>query len=467
MQQIEMSISDLVKSLPENVREAMLADATAEVSRRRQSLQSTSRHAFRGAAKRLQTENWPEVAISGPARTGKSLAALTKVHNALLAFPGARGLIVRKTRASLTQSGLQTYEDLVLGMGNLISGGPARNNRSTYRYPNGSELVVGGMDKASRIMSTEYDIIYVQECTELTEDEYEMLSTRLSGSRLPVQQLVSDCNPSYPQHWLKRREIDSRVLMLESHHQDNPVFYNKRGEITERGRIYLARLEQLTGVRKERLLYGRWVAAEGAIYPEWSELHNMVDWFEPPEDWRRFLVVDFGYTNPLVGQWWTVDPDECMYLYREFYQTRTLVEDFAAVVKDYPDFGSLEAIVCDHDAEDRATLEKHLGDRQTVVAEKAISSGIQDAQTRIIGTKGKERGQLVLMRDTLINVDGDLVDRGKPKCTSEEIPGYAWAETKKKEEPVKTDDHGCDCIKYACAYLSANGSPEQWVIRPH
>jgi predicted transcriptional regulator len=39
--------------------------------------------------------------------------------------------------------------------------------------------------------------------------------------------------------------------------------------------------------------------------------------------------VDFGYTNPFVMQWWAEDPDGRLYLYREIYRTRRLVEDHA------------------------------------------------------------------------------------------------------------------------------------------
>jgi len=42
----------------------------------------------------------------------------------------------------------------------------------SYTYPNGSTIVLGGLDKESRIMSTQYDVIYVQEAIELTEAEW-------------------------------------------------------------------------------------------------------------------------------------------------------------------------------------------------------------------------------------------------------------------------------------------------------
>jgi hypothetical protein len=43
-----------------------------------------------------------EVLLSGPGGTGKSRAYLEKLHLCALKYPGMRGLIVRKTRVSLT-----------------------------------------------------------------------------------------------------------------------------------------------------------------------------------------------------------------------------------------------------------------------------------------------------------------------------------------------------------------------------
>lgn len=468
---VQLNLKGLLQGLPDDVREAMLAEVTAETIRLQRIGQGARRLVFRGAAKRIQTETAPDVCLSGPARTGKSLAVLNKLHGLLSAHPGARGLFVRKTRASLTETGLQTYEDDILGEGNPIKDGPARNNRSVYVYPNASRFVIGGMDKASRIMSSEFDVIFVQEATELEENEVEMLSTRISGGRLPYPQLIMDCNPSYPQHWIKKKESEGSLLMLNSFHRDNPMLYDDNGEPTPRGKVYLERLEKLTGVRKQRLYYGLWVAAEGAIYPEWTEKRNLCGWFVPPEDWRKFIVVDFGYTNPLVVQWWAVDNDDRLYMYREIYETQQLVEDVAARIRTYGDFGSLEAIICDWDAEDRATLEKHLG-RETTPADKAVVVGIQEVQARIRGTEGKDLSQIVLMRDSLVRADSDLTERGKPVCTKDEVPGYAWAPDKTtgarnvKEAPVKVDDHGCDCMRYAAMYCSSFGNPSDWVISP-
>src|SRR3990167_5067145 len=53
-----------------------------------------------------------EVLISGPAGTGKSRACLEKLHLCASKYPGMRGLMIRKTRESLTQLPHDKYEYL-------------------------------------------------------------------------------------------------------------------------------------------------------------------------------------------------------------------------------------------------------------------------------------------------------------------------------------------------------------------
>jgi hypothetical protein len=63
------------------------------------------------------------------------------------------------------------------------------------------------MDNPDRIMSTEFDTVFVQEATELTETDWENLTTRLRNFVLPYQQLTADCNSGSPSHWLKANEV--------------------------------------------------------------------------------------------------------------------------------------------------------------------------------------------------------------------------------------------------------------------
>lgn len=301
-------------------------------------------------------------------------------------------------------------------------------------------------------MSTEYDVIYVQEATELNQEDWESLTTRLRNGVVSFQQLIACCNPAEDTHWLHKRTTNGTTVELISKHKDNPMLWDaEEGEWTPRGRNYMERLDGLSGVRRRRLLEGEWSSAEGVVYEEWDAGSHLIDHFDPPADWPRFWTVDFGFTNPFVCQFWAEDPDGRLYLYQEWYRTQMLVSEHAAELRAIAD-GIPRAIICDHDAEGRAQLATILGQR-TIAAKKDVRDGIQAVKERL-KPAGDGRPRLFIMRDALVQPDPWLAEQAKPTCMAEEITGYVWAHSRMgvKEEPVKDNDHGMDALRYMVAH---------------
>jgi len=393
--------------------------------------------------------------VCGPSGTGKSRAILEKMHLMCSKYPDMRALMCRKTRASLTQSAMVTFEKMVIPVNESVHW---RTGEQEYRYDNGSVIAIGGMDKSIKIMSTEYDFIYVQEATELTEDDWETLYTRCRYGRVPYNQVVGDCNPVYPSHWIKKKADAKTLNLIPSVHKDNPVLWDQmKQEWTPRGVAYMRKLESLSGVRKLRLLYGLWAAAEGMIYLEWNPDFHMVDRFPIPMDWQRIWVIDFGYTNPFVWQCWAVDGDGIAYRTAEIYMTGLLVEDAADLIKAWlreNDEPPPTAVVCDWDAEDRATFERHMN-VDTTPANKDVLNGLHTVMSRLRkGDNGKAK--LYFMRDSLLEEDVNLLDAMKPISTEQEFDAYEWENHDKKETPKKVGDHGMDCVRYLSTYLEDN-----------
>ena len=433
------------------------------------------RLSLRGAAREVLKCRAPEVLLAGPAGTGKSYACLWKIHLMCLKTPNLRALVVRKTHVSLTETGLVTYKTHVaaeaLATGLVRWYGGSGDKPAAYIYANGSTIVVGGLDKPQKIMSSEYDVAYVQEATELTLTDWESITTRLRNGAISFQQLLADCNPQQPKHWLKMRCEEGAAVMLYGRHEDNPRLFDLLPDgtyrVTEQGRAYIAKLDALTGVRKLRLRHGQWAAAEGIIYEEWRPELHLSDRKRLPLEWPRIWGVDFGYTNPFVWQQWAVDPDGRLWLEHEIYRAKRLVEDHAkdilAVVtrKGKSDerrgewlYPKPRAIICDHDAEDRATLERHLG-MGTVAAWKSVSDGIQAMGVRL-RPAGDGRPRMYVLRTALVERDEELAQAGKPLGFTQEVEGYVWAPGADgkpvKEEPLKLDDHSMDTARYVVAY---------------
>lgn len=493
----------------------------------------THEYTPRGSALALFNCRDDEVLVSGPAGPGKTRACLEKLLAVALVngkyrtdratgepirdasgqireHRPFRGLIARKTGLSLTATTLQTWKEHVaaeaIAGGLCVYYGGSREEPAQYRFANGSKIYLTGLDNVTKVMSSEFDMIYVGEATECTPKDWEFLTARLRNGAISFQQLMADCNPDRPTHWLKVRCDEGLTTILYAQHWENPRYFADVGpagsvdlepgvveehggrlyRITEAGVSYLGRLDNLTGVRKQRLRYGKWTAAEGLVYENWDPAVHNPPKFYIPKEWRRYWVVDFGYKNPFCCQWWAEDPDGQLILYREIYLTGRLVEDHARhmlklvtrrakgrrftdaqleLIKEKPakavDQGLLEwvepepqAILCDHDAEDRATLERHLG-RGTSAAKKTVSRGIQAVEARL---KVQDNGRpgLVVLRDTLVERDLSLKEAGKPMCTADEFGGYVWEPGKdgkeEKENPLKLDDHGMDGVRYIVAH---------------
>lgn len=411
-----------------------------------------------GAAEQVLYCKAPEVVLSGPAGTGKSRANLEKLHLCAEKYPGMRALILRKTRESLSESALVTFEDKVVPAGHAILTNVQRRFRQSYRYANGSEIIVCGLDKPGKVMSTEFDMAYIQEAIECFEDDWEKVTTRLRNGVMPYQQLLADTNPEGPKHWLKQRCERGQCVMLESRHEDNPTLWSMRsGDWTPAGRSYMSILDALTGARKPRLRYGRWVQAEGAVYDAWDRNVHLVR-MEIPAAWRRFRSVDFGYTNPFVCQWWAMDPDGRLYLYRELYRTKRLVKEHAAEIRTLSEGERIEVTVADHDAEDRATLDAE--GIPTLPAYKLISPGIQAVQQRL-QKAGDGKPRLFVLDNALVAQDEDLLTAKKPTSTEQEFDGYVWPKGQDgkavKEVPVDDCNHGMDAMRYLVAYADNLG----------
>lgn len=456
----------------------------------------------RGGCKEVMEAREPEVLISGPAGTGKSRACLEKIYLVCLQTPNTRALILRKTLASLGSSALVTWRNYVVkeavAIGQVVYYGGSKEEPAQYRFKNGSSVTIGGLDKPSRIMSTEYDIIYVQEATEITLEDLEMINTRLRNWNISFQQLLMDCNPAGTKHPLKLRCNEGITRLIESRHEDNPrlfdivinedlsVTYN----VTERGAKYIAILDKLTGVRHKRLRLGLWVSAEGIVYEEFDPAIHVLQWaFDEngeriplPDEWERQWGIDWGYRNPFVCKWYAIGDDGEIYMYREIYMTGRTTVEHAQQIMDivapevtetwYDHFNKVErsrterkwiepmptAIICDHDLNARKIFEKATG-LGTQAAIKDVSEGIDIHKDRL---KVDERGLtgFYLMADCLVERDESLVADLLPWRTEDEYSGYAWkvsTDGRKLDEPVKKDDHGLDIDRYISMHNDFKG----------
>jgi len=430
-----------------------------------------------GAARELWSLQPNELLLEGPAGTGKSRALLEWINYLCEKYAGIRVLMLRQTRESLTESVLVEWEQEVLWDGHpAIHGTSSRNTRQNYHYPNGSHVVVGGLDKPAKTFSTQYDVICVFEAREITADTWEWLARANRNFKMPWQMRVADTNPAGEFHWLNthfpqgfrqvpdRHKQDKRIRLL-SRHEDNPAYFDhKRGSWTKNGESYvLGILSKLTGARRANLYEGKWASEEGTIYEDWDPSIHVIDPEDMPEPKWYFGAYDKGLRHPGCLQVWGVNDDR-MYRVLEIYKTGETMDWWAEQVleanEDYP----LSALVCDPSEpeyirvfNDRlGSARGRDGNRIARKAKNAIRTGIDMVRWGL--SKADHGPRIYVCRGSQLLIDKARTDAKKPSCMEEEIPSYVWARSRDgspvKERPDPTcSDHALDCLRYAAMFM--------------
>lgn len=422
---------------------------------------------LRGAARAMWHDQGPELITAGPYETGKTYSCLHKVHALCTKYPGTNALMARKQYAALITSAYQTYARKILPFPPGHDYCPVEvfggNRPEWVSYPNGSRIVIAGLDVPEKVLSAEYDLAFIPQAEELRLHDYEQIVSRCTGraGNMPYAQVILDANPGPPQHWILQRVQAGALTMYKAKHKDNPTLWDEKNQRwTTQGERTMKRLNSLTGLRYKRGVLGLWAGSEGQVYDQFDETVHVVDRFEIPDYWPRYRVMDFGFTHPANVQWWAEDSDGRLYMYREIYMTgRTTAEHIYGLGPTSPGILSLsrgeeyvDPMICDHDAEDRATLEK--SGIRTVAARKDIRTGLEAVQERL-KVQGDGKPRLMYLRGSLVELDDTLGDYYKPTNTVEEYGSYVWRDISNQKEasvrdevPIDLDNHGMDATRY-------------------
>jgi phage terminase large subunit len=289
---------------------------------------------------------------------------------------------------------------------------------------------------------------------------------------MPYQQLLADCNPDAPTHWLKRRTNEGVTVMVESRHEDNPTVTSE----------YLSRLDALTGVRYLRLRLGLWAAAEGMVYEAWDRAKHVVD-MDTLKAWGIFkddgtlnhdtvknvyATVDWGYTNPGVIQAYAIDGDGRAYLIHEVYMTGRLIDWWVSKARALRERYQITNFFCDP-AEPAYIKQFQQAGLQASSARNDIAPGIQSMQQRLV-VQEDGRARFYVYAGALEERDPELEEQKKPCGLIEEIDAYVWQQpregVKAKELPVDVDNHALDTARYLCYTLDARSiKPKKYNLK--
>lgn len=267
------------------------------------------------------------------------------------------------------------------------------------------------------------------EATELDEVTWQALKSRLRNNKLAYQQLIGDCNPAGPRHWLNVRCNKGLTRRITTTHKDNPAYWDHRlNQWTALGASYVGKtLESLTGVQRKRLLEGVWAAAEGIVYPEFvPEMIRTQD----VDGWTTSLAVDVGSNNPTAILTIHEAGDERVHVSREVYRRNLTATQILDAIKDEADRSKPYRILIDPSAKGYID-DLRLAGYPAVQASNDVLIGIQRVKAQL------QRG---------FSIDPSCVN------TIDEFGLYAYPDNPKIEtdKPTKEHDHAMDTLRYFC-----------------
>ena len=268
------------------------------------------------------------VAFGGARGGGKSWAVRTKAKLLALHYPGIRLLLVRRTYQELEANHIRFLRQELAGLAEY------RATARQFVFPNGSVLdfgycaADGDMD---RYQGAEYDVIFLDEATQLKEEWLRQFAACLRGVNEFPKRLYYTCNPGGPGHsYIKRLFIDRRFQAGET--PDDYVFIPAK--VTDNRALlkkqpdYLRQLEALPRRLRDAWLEGKWDVFQGQVFQEFTNdpahyqdrrFTHVIAPFDIPREWPVYRSYDFGYAKPFSCGWWAVDYDGVIYRILELY----------------------------------------------------------------------------------------------------------------------------------------------------
>ncbi|MDR0937161.1 MAG: phage terminase large subunit [Oscillospiraceae bacterium] len=268
------------------------------------------------------------VAYGGARGGGKSHALrITTIRNAI-EFPGIRVLVVRRTYPEL-------HANLIDGILKILPREARRYHAGRYecRLVNGSLIKFGHFNGSeNEYQGQEYDLICIDEATQLTEREFRVLGACLRGANDFPKRVYLTANPGGVGHyWFKRLFIDRKYekrekgddyYFIQATLDDNPYLV---------GGDYAKMLDMLPKDLLKAHRYGDWNTLAGRFFEEFSEAEQSVEAFEIPKHWKRFRAIDYGL-DMFACLWGAQSESGELTIYREFQRKGLLASEAAKLM---------------------------------------------------------------------------------------------------------------------------------------
>lgn len=235
-----------------------------------------------------------------------------------------------------------------------------------------------------------------------------------------------NCNPEHPFHWFYNEWIQKKdeknMLYLHFKMEDNPSL--SPSVISRYKSLY-------SGAFYERFIDGRWVAADGLVYPMFDGKRHIKR--SSGAFSLYYLSCDYGTVNPFsLGLWGKAD--DGWYRIDEYYHSsrdcgaQLTDEEYYSELKKLAGGRKIEALVIDPSAASFIETVKRKNEYKVIKADNDVLKGIN------------------LVCSALKNDEIFFY----PTCADaiREFSIYRWDNGIKRDAPKKENDHAMDDIRY-------------------
>lgn len=362
--------------------------------------------------------------VMGSAGSGKTFFACFKVILFALEYENAQIGVFRKTMPSLKKTSWKVIETLLKKYRIHYN---INKSDAIIKFDNGSEIMFIQADDEEKLRSLTIDFAYIEQCEEITYDEYQELNLRIRGEvyRDNWGQMLVVVQPGSKTHWLYR--------VFYQLHGNDPDYKHVHFSYLENPYLPKEQLKQYEDMKRDNPdkyrthALGEWISNSKQIFVDnWSvgNLRTAYSFYSGGIDW--------GYAKPacfLLTGWYD---DEC-YVLGEVYGAEMKTGEF------YQEIVNL--------------LHKHnltVKDLYSVYADSADPEKIKDFYDRgmnVLPSVKNVEAKIGVTKETTIHIDNSCVN------LLNELPDYEYMKDKNgniTEIPVKENDHAVDALCYAC-----------------
>jgi phage terminase large subunit len=348
--------------------------------------------------------------IQGGTSAGKTYGILPILITKAATYPKTEISVVAETIPHLRRGALKDFLRIMKDTGRYFD---ERFNKSLLRYEfaNGSYIEFFSADDSSKLRGARRDVLYINECNNVTFESYNELSIRTKKA------IYLDFNPAneFWVHTELKDEQDSDFLILT--YKDNEALDNSIVQQIEKNRLkaetsaYWSNWWRVYGLGEIGML-------EGVIFSNWKTIDIL-----PKEANLIGIGLDFGYTN---------DPTAIIEIYN--YNGTRIINELKYQT------GMLNSDIAN-------ALPKHV----PVYADSSEPKSIEEIKRYGITIKGVTKG-----KDS-INYGIDVMQRNEYLVTSnstnliKELRAYCWDTDKqgtRLNKPIDTNNHGIDALRY-------------------